>query len=61
MPGQHSEGYQAAYQAARSRASSWVRHNLPTVWAAARGADIDLDQVRAELRALADSDDLEMP
>lgn len=60
-PSRHSEGYQAAYGAARSRSAAWVREHLPAVWAAARGDTVDEVQVRAELRKLAESDELEMP
>lgn len=61
MAGQHSPGYQRAYQAARARSASWVRKHLPSVFAAARGEQVDPEQVRAELRDLAERDDLEMP
>jgi hypothetical protein len=61
MPGQHRAGYQRAYQAARSKTVSWVIHNLPAVWAAARGEQVDMGRVRDELRRLADDDNLEGP
>jgi hypothetical protein len=60
-PGKNSPGYQKAYQGARSRSASWVRENLPAVWAAALKGEVDEAQIRAELRAVADRDELEMP
>lgn len=61
MPSQHSDGYQRRYQGARSKSASWVREHLPAVWAAALGGDVDVEQVRAELRGLADAEEVELP
>jgi hypothetical protein len=40
---------------------SWVIHNLPAVWALARGEQVDMGRVRDELRRLADDEKLEGP
>lgn len=61
MPGKNAPGYQRDYHNAQSRTAAWVRHNLPAVFAYARGQPVDIDQVRRELRSLADDDYLELP
>jgi hypothetical protein len=60
-PGRHSPGYQARYQGARSKSASWVRENLPAVWAAALNGDVDEARIRCELRALADAEEVVLP
>jgi hypothetical protein len=59
--GKHAPGYHRAYHAARSRSATWVGQNLPSVLLAARGYDVDIDDIRADLQAALDNPDLALP